>query len=339
MKSLSGQVHSDIVSLLDAGLSLRQIAAHLGVGCTAVHKVRAATRPDMQKSRGGRPAKLTAADKRWLSRMITSGKADTAPQLTQNLRNNMSMEISTETVRNALKEAGLKAKPKQKKPRILPKHRRQRMDFAIRYQHWTKEDWKCIIWSDETKINRLGPDGRKWVWKKPGERALTDRFVQGTMKYGGGSLMMWGCMTAQGVGHACRIDGGMDAALYTSILNDELMKTMKDYRLDQDSTLFQHDNDPKHTSAVARKCLKKRKIKVLDWPTQSPDLNPIEQLWQHLKRQLANYETEPAGVCELWERVETEWNKIPRQVCVDLIESMPRRVHAVLKAKGGYTKY
>jgi len=62
-------------------------------------------------------------------------------------------------------------------------------------------------------------------------------------------------------------------------------------------------------------------------------------LWQYLKQRLATYETDPVGMHELWECVEAEWNKIPQQICIDLITSMPRRVAAVLKAKGGYTKY
>ena len=194
------------------------------------------------------------------------------------------------------------------------------------------------MWSDETKINQLGFYGRKWVWKKPGS-ALTNQHVQGTVKFGGGSLTMWGCMTAQGVGYACRIDGRMDAELYVSILEDDLLQTLEYYRLDRDSTVFQHDNDSKHTSAAAREWIDCHRIEVLDWPAQSPDLNPIEHLWEHLKKQLAAYEIEPSGIHELWERVQAEWNKIPAEVCIGLIASMPRRVDAVLKARGGYTKY
>jgi len=78
---------------------------------------------------------------------------------------------------------------------------------------------------------------------------------------------------------------------------------------------------------------------VLDWPSQSPDLNPIENLWHRLKQQAAAYETEPTSIHELWERVQAEWENIPAQACIDLISSMPRRVDAVLKARGGYTKY
>ena len=80
-------------------------------------------------------------------------------------------------------------------------------------------------------------------------------------------------------------------------------------------------------------------FKVLSWPAQSPDLNPIEHLWDHLKRKLEEYERAPGGILELWERVQVEWDKIEPEVCQKLIESMPRRVEAVLKAKGGYTKY
>ena len=68
-------------------------------------------------------------------------------------------------------------------------------------------------------------------------------------------------------------------------------------------------------------------------------MNPIEHLWNHLKRKLGEYEVPPIGILELWERVEEEWNKISAEVCQNLIESMPRRAAAVVKAKGGYTMY
>ena len=80
-------------------------------------------------------------------------------------------------------------------------------------------------------------------------------------------------------------------------------------------------------------------VEVLDWPAQSPDLNPIEHLWFHLKRRLGVYPDAPKSMLELWERVQEEWEKIPKETCLELIRSMPRRVAAVLKAKGGYTKY
>ena len=86
---------------------------------------------------------------------------------------------------------------------------KQCYEFALRHQHWTEEDWFRVVFSDETKINHLGSDGRVWVWKKSG-RELTQQHVNGTVKFGGGSLMVWGCMTAHGVGYMCRIDGRMN---------------------------------------------------------------------------------------------------------------------------------
>ena len=78
---------------------------------------------------------------------------------------------------------------------------------------------------------------------------------------------------------------------------------------------------------------------LLDWPPQSPDLNPIEHLWQYIKMQLAKHETLAKEVWEIWEGVAEVWNNIEPEVCQNLIESMPRRVEAVMKAKGGNTKY
>jgi DDE superfamily endonuclease len=230
------------------------------------------------------------------------------------------------------------ARAKVKKPLLRPRHIKQRLDFAYKYQHWTESDWARVIWSDETKINRLASDGRQWVWKKAGA-PLTAQHVKPTVKFGGGSVMIWGCMTVHGVGLMCRIEGKMDASLYKEILEDELQGTVDYYGMDREDIVFQQDNDSKHTSRLAQKWFKHNNFKLLDWPAQSPDLNPIEHLWSTLKFRLAAYPTQPEGVEELWKRVEMEWEKIGKEDCLKLINSMPRRIEAVLKAKGGYTKY
>ena len=151
--------------------------------------------------------------------------------------------------------------------------------------------------------------------------------------------MVWGCMLWDGVGYACKIDGKMDGELYCSILEDELQQSLEYYGKSPADTIFQQDNDPKHTCKKAKEWFKDHGFQVLSWPAQSPDLNPIEHLWAHLKRKLAEYERPPGGMLELWERIEKEWNEIEPSVCQGLIESMPRRVGAVVKAKGGYTEY
>ena len=131
----------------------------------------------------------------------------------------------------------------------------------------------------------------------------------------------------------------MDAKQYCEILEDGLVESFETLEMEEGERYFQQDNDPKHTSKKAKKWFEDNDIQVISWPAQSPDLNPIEHLWEHLKRRLRQYETSPKGVHELWDRVSEDWNSISPDVCQNLIESMPRRIEAVLKAKGGHTKY
>ena len=102
---------------------------------------------------------------------------------------------------------------------------------------------------------------------------------------------------------------------------------------------FQQNGDPKHTAKVVRLWLAEQKFCVLKWPTQSPDLNPIENLWCIVKRRLAQYENPPTGIIELWSRVQSEWSKISPEIIKNLVESMPTRIQEVKKNKGLWTKY
>jgi transposase len=162
MKKLATDTRNSIVSLLNTGFSARQIAVQLGISRGSVDRIRNEVMPNANKSAGGRPSALSAQDQRSLVRWATSGRADTAVQLQQELLNVVGVKVCSQTVRNSLKEAGLKAVVKKKKPLLFPRHIRQRLTFARKYQHWTEHDWFRVVFSDETKINRLGSDGRQW---------------------------------------------------------------------------------------------------------------------------------------------------------------------------------
>ena len=151
---------------------------------------------------------------------------------------------------------------RKNEPLLTPRHRRNRLDRAIAHQDWTVEDWKRVIFSDETKTNRLGSDGRKWAWKLPGE-GLTDRPVQGTPKLGGGAVMVWGCMSHAGVRNCCRMDGRMDGDLYTAILDEDMMDSISHFSQTPSDIAFQQDSDPKHTCKKAKEWSKNHQIKLI----------------------------------------------------------------------------
>ena len=338
MHPISSAQKENIISLASNGFSARYIASKLGIGRATVGRILENLLPNHYTPLTGRPPKLSTTDQHAILAQITSGKSANAVQATNHINSIISTPVCSETVRRVLRKHSLKAVVKKKKPLLSARHRKKRLDFALKHKEWTVEDWKRVIWSDETKINRFGSDGRQWVWKKKGE-GLISREVQGTVKYGGGNIMVWGCMGWNGVGHLAEVEGRMNADQYMSILEDHMLPSLEESGISEEEVTFQQDNDPKHTSKKAKKWMEDRNITLLDWPAQSPDISPIEHQWVHLKRELGKYPKAPTGVWELWDRVVEVWNAIPPETCQNLIESMPRRLEAVIKAKGGHTKY
>ena len=134
---------------------------------------------------------LTPTNIHHATHLLSSNKAENAVQVARHLRDITHMPRSPQTARWHFKKAGPKAVVRKNKPLLTPRLRRNRLDHAIAHQDWTVEDWKRVTFSDDTKVNRLGSDGRKWVQKLPGE-GLTDRLAQGPVKFGRGSVTVLG---------------------------------------------------------------------------------------------------------------------------------------------------
>jgi transposase len=338
MKPINSTQKNIIRNSFLEGKSARQIAREMGLSPTTVTKYRQKPVRNVAKSKGGRPKALSQTTERYIVRKVTTGQVASAVELHKQLNNNSDDKVSYTTVCNVLKRVGLRARNKIKKPLLSKKHRKQRMNFVRKYENLTEEDWERVIFSDESKINRLGSDGKRWTWKKRGEPMKPHHLAEFT-KHGGGSLMVWGCITSKGVGYLCRIDGGMDADLYCKILGEELLQTLSYYEFEKSQITFQQDNDSKHTSKKAQKWFRTHKMDVLEWPANSPDLNPIEHVWSYLKREIYDSDTSIASIAELWEQVQEKWDEIPSEYIKNLFRSMPARIQAVKKAKGAHTKY
>lgn len=331
---------SRVTTLKDEGWSLSAIAKEVRLAKSTVYDIckRYSDRQhhsDLLST--GRPKLLDDRAERRLVRNVVAADTSTAVALRADLEQTTGVTVSAQTVRRSLRRLGLKAAPKRKRPLLTARHRALRYDWAKAHKTWTVEDWKKVVFSDESKFNRIGSDGRKWCWKKSGA-GVQPHTVTPTIKHGGGSVMIWGCMSWKGVGNLARIEGKMDQWKYQEILAEELIDTVDWQDLDDD-WIFQQDNDPKHTAHSTRAWFETKNIKVLEWAPQSPDMNPIEHLWEEAKRRLQRLPQHPKSVDELWEKLLDIYGSIEVEVVQKLIASMPRRVESLLAAKGGYTKY
>ena len=177
--------------------------------------------------------------------------------------------------------------------------------------------------------------GRSHVWCKPGEE-LQERNIQGTVKHGGGNVMVWGCFSWGGAGSLVRINGIMTADTYITILQENLEVSLIKTSL-ENKFMFQQDNDPKHTAKKTKTFFNSCRIKPLEWPPQSPDLNPIENLWAILDARVKK--TGVTNKDKYFEALENAWENLDPNHLENLVKSMPKRLQLVLRSKGWHIKY
>ena len=145
--------------------------------------------------------------------------------------------------------------------------------------------------------------------------------------------MIWGCISAKGRGGLWFLpkNATINSSVYLGIVEEKV----PDWMAMRNCELFQHDGAPAHSSKVVRNWLHQNGIEVLEkWPGSSPDLNPIENCWAVLKKKVVI--RQPTSHADLVEVIKDVWCvEITDDYCRNLIDSMPRRLAAVLKAKGG----
>lgn len=146
-----------------------------------------------RREKSGRPKKTTEKQDRAIARQIKKDPNKSATDAASYAKDTLGVEITTRTARNILKRHDLHGRRPAHKPRLLKRHRKARMAFVRMYQHWTKQDWAKVLWSDEVKLNLFNPDGGHYV-RRPKEARFKERYTRGTVKFGGGNIMVWGKM-------------------------------------------------------------------------------------------------------------------------------------------------
>ena len=164
------------------------------------------------------------------------------------------------------------------------KQKKNRLKWAKSHINWTSDEWNSVHWSDESRFEVCVGDNRSRVIRQKNE-AFNSDCLKKKVKFPA-SVMVWGSMSARGVGKLHFIDGIVNTNKYLEILKKSLLPTMADALQNNNNFVFQQDGAACHTSRKSLKWLSDHNVPLLEWVTNSPDLSPIETLWHTMKKLL-----------------------------------------------------
>ena len=254
------------------------------------------------------------------------------------IKEHVTTEISTRTARRRAHELGFNNRVACKKPFLKEHHQRLWLQFARAHKNWTVEDWKKVLWTDESSFE-IGKFSRQVVFWRKKEEKYKKKCLVPTFKSGQTSTMVWGAFFGHTRAPLAVVPPGQQSAknLIDNIYDKELIPFLEEADPDHKLTLME-DNAPVHTAQLSREYLSDYDIKKMDWLAQSLDLNPIENVWKVLKSNVQEL-YQPRSVKEMHEALNQAWADFPDEILNHLIDSMPRRMEAVIEAKGGPTRW
>ena len=325
-----------IVALRDEGKSLADISSKLGRSRSCVSKflTRKAESGSIDHAPvPGRPRKTTPRTDRKIVRAVKLDARVSSKEIKEEME--LKGVVSDRTIRRLIRESGYRGGWSLKKSFVSEDNKKKRVKWAQEHINWTSEQWRRVIWSDESPYTVRGSTKFR-VWRLPNTR-YDPKHTRGTVKHSG-KINVWGCVSAHGVGTLHLIEGIMDQQVYRQILIHHLKSSKeKLFPAKRAKWIFQQDNDPKHTAKSVQAYLKNKEYVLLDWPSQSPDLNPIENLWaiieHRLRHRICKNET------ELFALLKAQWEKLEPKLLTQLVDSMPERCAAVIESRENPTKY
>lgn len=340
-RDLTNNQRSTMVTMRQAGVKLWRIAETLHISVRTVSRVLQQHQEHghaRKKVRPGRRPKTTGRDDRALRRLAHQQRFQSLMQLNRSWNNQTGIHTSTKTTGRRLHSMGIFSRYARRKPLKSRENRIRRVRWCTRVTIWNADDhWPKIVFSDESRFNLGYNDGRVRVWRTNGEAMAPENVAQ-VQRQGSSSVMVWGCISFHGVGQLVVVDGNLNSEGYIGILQEHLWQSVENMLGDRNMPfIFQHDNAPVHTARNVQAWLDEEDVQVMQWPAQSPDLNPIENVWSEMSRSVTR--ERPSNKNDLVACLFRCWGNISTQYLQTLYRSMPRRVRAVIRCRGYGTKY
>ncbi|UYV83090.1 hypothetical protein LAZ67_22002170 [Cordylochernes scorpioides] len=317
-----------VIRLKRAGWSIRQIAADTHLGASTVHRLwrRWLEQGNVAIYRNAGATRVTSAlvDRRILRQAVAAPQA-TCTAILQHVQDTLDHSISTRTISCRLVANGLHSCSPLRRLPLTPPNRRQRLEWCRARSTWMTE-WHRVVFSDESRFCLSSDSRRVRVWRRRGERSNPAAIVERpTVRQRG--IMVWGAIAYDCGSPLFRIQGTMTAQRY---VDDVLRPVTLPYLQGVPNALYQQDNARPHTARISQQAL--QDVQMPPWPPYSPDLSPIEHVWDIIGRRLHAL-PQPCSEDELWQMVEREWRAIPQDAIRTLIDSLPRRVAACIAVR------
>lgn len=255
---------------------------------------------------------------------ITDKPEASCSDISAYLLKELDLDVSPETVRRMLQELGLTYKDPKLTFFLTDYHKEFRVSWA---QEHLQKDWRKVVFSDETTF-WLGRSGVA-RWKSQGEENI--HMVSKNVP----KINVWGAISWNGKISLTLFRENLTSLFYVEILESKLNEMRRLQCVSGWS--YQQDNDPKHTAKITQEWFKKNKVKTLSWPASSPDLNPIENVWGIMKKEIGKMK--PKNLEELETCLIELWESIPLETIRSLVESMGRRCIKVIEKSGERISY
>jgi transposase len=336
-RELTAEERCQIITLHNINIKNVDIARQMNRGESTIRAVINRWRDSKKFSsahRSGRPQKLGERDARRLMLIVKRNRKATLEDIHQDLR----LNVHKETIGRKLRKLHFRSRKAIRKPFISKKNAKARRLWSKLHLGWTLKDWKRVIWSDECSI-QLWQGSRDRRIRRTSQENPIRVGIAPTIKFGGGSLMIWACFCWDKLGPIITIEGSVDQVKYIKILGENLLPFWKRMKRCYRSPIFQDDGARPHRAISVNNWKREHNIRSLSWPAQSPDLNPIENIWSILKERIRKRIPHPTNLKQLEKYVHEEWDQLDPLMLRNLVKSIRRRNRLVFFARGYQSKY